>query len=120
MSKGLEFGKGAGLSDMRDLILDVVGETIVKVMLEATLSIAVDLQSNTVEFHDILVDVLTILHCKVVKLVLCISDGVMRSEVCLEFQDELTEIVHSCRMERGVLHLEEVRFEPLKGHALQV
>ena len=73
-----------------------------------------------VEFHNIFVDVLTILHHQVVKLVLCISNRVVRSEVCLEFQDKLMEIVHPCRTECGVLHLEEVGFEPLKGHALQV
>ena len=43
MSKGLEFSKGAGLSDMRDLVFDVVGKTVVKVVPEGTFSIAVDL-----------------------------------------------------------------------------
>ena len=43
VSKGLEFGKGAGCPDTRDLILDAVGKTIVKVMLEGTLFIAADL-----------------------------------------------------------------------------
>ena len=119
-SKGLEFGKGTQLPDMRDLVLDAVGKTVVKVVPEGTFSVAMDLQSDTVEFHNVFVDALTILHHKVVKLVLHISDGVVRSEVHLEFQDKLTEIVHSHRMEHRVLHLEEVGFEPLKGHALQV
>ena len=48
------------------------------------------------------------------------NNRVMRSKVCLEFQNELVEIVHSGRTERGILHPGEVRFEPLKGHALQV
>ena len=48
------------------------------------------------------------------------NNRVMRSKVCLEFQNKLVEIVHPGRTEHRVLHLEEVRFEPLKGHALQV
>ena len=98
----------------------MVREIIVKVVSEGTFSVAVDLQSNTVKLHDILVDASTILHHKVIELVLHISDGVVRSKVCLEFQGEFVEIIHSCRMERGILHLEEVGFKPLKGHALQV
>ena len=120
MSEGLEFGEGAGLPNTRNLIFHAVGETVVKVVLEGTFSIAVDLQSDTIKFYDIFVDALTILHHQVVKLVLCISDRVMRSEVHLELQDKLVEVVHPCRTEHGVLHLEEVGFELLKGHALQV
>ena len=47
-----------------------------------------------------------------------ISDRVMRSEVHLELQDELAKVVHPHRTECRVFHLEEVGFEPLKGHAL--
>ena len=43
MSKGSEFSEGTRLPDMRDLILDVIGETIVEVVLEGTLSVATDL-----------------------------------------------------------------------------
>ena len=74
MSEGSEFGKGAGLPNTRDFILDVVRETVVKMVSEGSFSVAVDLQSDTVEFHDVFVDVLTILHHKVVELVLHISD----------------------------------------------
>ena len=120
VSEGSEFGKGVRLANTRGLILDAVGETVVEVVPEGTFSIATDLQSDTVKLHNILVDALTILHCQVVELVLCISDRVVRSEVCLELQDKLAEVVHPRRTKHGVLHLEEVRFEPLKGHALQV
>ena len=74
ISEGSEFGKGAGLPDTRDFILNVVREAVVKMVLEGSFSVAVDLQGNTVEFHDVFVDVLTILHHKVVELVLHISD----------------------------------------------
>ena len=120
MSKGSEFGEEAGLPNTRDLVLDAVGETIVKVVPEGTLSVATDLQSNMIEFYNIFIDVLTILHHKVVKLVLHVSNRVVRSEVHLELQDKLTEVVHPHRTEHGVLHLEEVRFKPLKGHTLEV
>jgi hypothetical protein len=57
-------------------------------------SVALDLQSNLIELHDILGDPLTILHQQVIEIVLCISDGVAQSDVDLEFKDELLEVVH--------------------------
>ena len=63
---------------------------------------------------------LTILHGQVVELVLYISNRVVRTKVRLEFQDELLIIFHPFWMEVGVIHAEEVQFEPLQGDTLEV
>ena len=87
---------------------------------EDTPSIALDLCCDPVELDHILSDMLTILHGQVVELVLCISDRVMQTKVCLEFQDELLVVFHPELMEVGVIHMEEVWFEPLQGGTLEV
>ena len=81
--KVAEIGEGGGLPDTRDLIFDVVRETIVEVVLEDTFSISSNLQSNPIEFNNVFVDLLTILYKKVVELMSCISDGIMQTKVCL-------------------------------------
>ena len=74
---------------MGDLILDTIRQTVIKVVLEGTFSIAPDLRCDPIELDHVLGNTLTILHGQVVKLVLCISDRVVQTKVCLEFQDEL-------------------------------
>ena len=93
---------------MRDLVLDMIQETVIKMVLEDTFSIAPDLYCNPVKLDHILVDVLTILHGQVVKLVPHISDRVMCIKVCLEFQDELLVAFHPFCMELRIVHEEEV------------
>ena len=63
----------------------MIRQTIIKVVLESTFSIALDLHCDLVELDHILGDMLTILHGQVVKLVLCISDKVVLTKVHLEF-----------------------------------
>ena len=105
---------------MGDLVLDMIRQTIIKVVPEGTFSIAPDLHRNPVELNHVLDDTLTVLHGQVVELVLRISNRVMRTKVCLEFQDELLIIFHPEWMEVGVIHEEEVWFEPLQGNIFEV
>ena len=116
----MEFVESHGFSDSRDLILDSIRETIVKVVPKGTFSVTPDLRSDPVEFDNIFVDVLTILHGQMVQLVFCISDQVMWSKVGLEFQNKLLEVVHLGRIECQIIHLEEVWFEPFQSHAFEV
>ena len=120
LDEGTEFVESHGFSDLRDLVLDSIRETIVKVVPEGTFSITPDLQSDPVEFNNIFVDVLTILHGQMVQLVFRISNWVMWSKVGLKFQDELLEVIHPGRVECWIFHLEEVRFKPFQGHAFEV
>ena len=76
------------------LVLDMIRQTVIKVVLKGTFSIAPDLHHNLVELNHILGDTLTILHGQVVELVLHISDR--------------------------VVHEEEVWFKPLQGDTFEV
>ena len=98
---------------MGDLILDTIRQTIIKVVPEGTFSIAPDLRCDLVELDHVLGDTLTILHGQVVELVLRISNRIVWTKVHLEFQDELLIVFHPEWTEVGVIHEEEVRFEPL-------
>ena len=89
-------------------------------MLEDTFSIAPDLCRDPVELDHVLGDMLTVLHGQVVELVLHISDRVMWTKVHLEFQDELLVVFHPEWTEIGVVHEEEVQFEPLQGDTFEV
>ena len=105
---------------MGDLILDTIGQTVIKVVPEGIFSIALDLHHDLVELDHILGDMLIILYGQVVELVLCISDRVMWTKVHLEFQDKLLIIFHPEWMEVGVIHEEEVWFEPLQDNTFEV
>ena len=58
LDKGMEFVESRGFSNSRDLVLDSIRETIVKVVPKGTFSITLDLQSDPVEFDNIFVDAL--------------------------------------------------------------
>ena len=89
-----ELGESGRLPNMEDLVLDTIRQTIIKVVLEGTFSIAPDLCHDMVELDHILGDMLTVLHGQVVELVFCISDRVIQTKVHLEFQDELLVVFH--------------------------
>ena len=114
LDEGTEFVESHGFCDLRDLVLDSIRETIVKVVLKGTFFITPDLQSNLVESNNIFVDVLTILHGQMVQLVFCISDQVMWSKVGLEFQDELLEVIHPGR----VYYMSRQTYVKVKGFYL--
>ena len=54
-----------------------VWKTGIEVVPEGTVTVTSDLRGQLVEVHNILRDVVTILHLKVVKLMFCISNRVM-------------------------------------------
>ena len=105
---------------MGDLILDMIRQTIIKVVLEGTFSIAPDLYHDLVELNHILDDMLTVLHHQVVELVLYVSDRVMQTKVHLEFQNELLVVFYPFWIEVGVIHEEKVQFKPLQGDTFEV
>ena len=70
-----KIGEGEGLPNARKLIFDAVRETVIKVVPEGTFSVTLDLRSNSIELHDILIDLLPVFHGEVVELVFSISDG---------------------------------------------
>ena len=121
LGKVTKIGESGGeLPDVRNLIFDAVRKAIIKVVPEGTFSVTLDLRSNPIELHNVLVDPLPIFHGEVVELVLSISDGVMQTEVGLELLDKLLEVVLPKRSESWILCKQEVRFKPFQGHTFQV
>ena len=55
----------------------LVWKTGIEVVPEGTITIALDLQGQPVEVHDIQHDTVTIFHLKVIKLMFCVSNRVM-------------------------------------------
>ena len=78
-------GEHGGFTNVGDFILDVVGEAIVEMVPESTFSVASDLRGHMVELHDVLSNLLAIRHHQVVQLMFRISDGVVQTEIGLEF-----------------------------------
>ena len=96
---------------MRYLVFDMVWKSLVEEVPECTISVTADLTSYAVELNHILVHALTVCHRQVVGLMLCITDGVMGTEVHPELQFELGIAVHSKGMESGRFREEKVGFK---------
>ena len=103
-----------------DFIFDVVGQTSVKLVTKGSVAIALELRCEAVELHDVVNDLLRVLHLQVVELVLGVSDGVVRANFELEFCDKFAPIIHPEGTIVRIEGTEEVRFEPLKRHTFEV
>jgi len=86
---------------MGDLVLDLVWKSEIEEVPEHTIFITTDLGFQAIEVNNVLVDVFIILHQQMTELLLCITDGVMGTEVRLEFQNELGVAVHPEWTESG-------------------
>ena len=67
-------------TNLGQFVFYLVWKTGIEVVLEGTVTVALDLQGQPVEVHNIPRDAVTILHLKVVKLMFCVSDRVMWTE----------------------------------------
>ena len=79
---------------MAELIFYLVWEAIIKIVPEGTISITPDLGCKAIEVNNVSRDVMVVLHLEVVKLVLSISNQIMRTEGGMEFHDEGSPAVH--------------------------
>ena len=79
---------------MAELIFYSVWEAVIEIMLEGTISIALDLGSKAIEVNNVSCNVMVVLYLEVVKQVLGISDQIMRSEGGMEFCDKGYPAVH--------------------------
>jgi hypothetical protein len=102
-----------------DFILDAGWKAIIKLMFKGPITPSVNLGCKLLEFYNVLIYVLSIVHIEVFKLHFRISRGVMRTKVGLELKHELGVIIHPIRMD-SILVRKEIRFKPLKSHALEV
>ena len=85
LGKIVEFGEGRWLAHTQNLVFDLVWEAIVENALKSTFSIASDLTCQAVELNCILIDPLSSFHGQISEFVLCVSDWIMRTNICLEF-----------------------------------
>ena len=81
----VEFGEGRQFAHTQNLVFDSVWEAVVENALKSTFSIALDLTCQVVELNCILVDPLSSFHGQISEFVLCVSDWIMRTKICLEF-----------------------------------
>src|SRR4029077_14669851 len=104
---------------MRNLVLDPIGQALIEMTPEGSLSVFSYLRGMSIELDNVFVDVLAILHGEVSQLVLRVALRVVWAEVSGEFVAELDEVIHP-RGTTGVWALEKVWLEPVKCGALEV
>ena len=86
--------EGKGFPSMGDLILDLVWKSKIEEVPECTISITMNLGGQAIKVNDIHVDMFIVLHQQMTELLLYITDRVVGTEICLEFQNELGVAVH--------------------------
>ena len=67
-------------ADWSNLVFQTIQKSKVEQAVERAISIVLDLGGEAVEVHDVLRNVVRVLHPEVLKLMLGIGDGVVRSE----------------------------------------
>ena len=77
-----------------ELIFYPVREAIIKIVPEGAISITLDLGHKAIEVNNVSCDTMAVLHLEVVKLVLSISDRIVRTEGGVELRDEGYPAVH--------------------------
>ena len=68
---------------------------LIKIVPEGTISITLDLGCKAIEVNNVSHDTMVVLHLEVVKLVLSISDRIVKTEGGMELHDEGYPAVHS-------------------------
>jgi len=81
-------------------------------VVERAISVVLDLGGKSVEVYYIPRNTVSILHLEVLKLMLSISNGVVRSKGTLELSDEVDPVVHPVWTVSRITGVEEVRFKP--------
>jgi len=94
LGKNVKAVQSAWLTDVAYLVLDSVGETCIEVVMQGAITVAPNLGRDMVEVNYISIGMMVFLHAEVVELMLGIGNRVMRTEGCLEFNDELFPVGH--------------------------
>ena len=77
-----------------ELVFYPVQEAIIKIVPEGAISITPDLGHKAIEVNNVSCDAMAVLHLEVVKLVLSISDRIVRTEGGVELRDKGYPAVH--------------------------
>ena len=94
LHKGMKPIQQPRFAYMAELVFYLVWEAIIEIVLEGTISIAPDLGHKVIEVHNVSCNMMAVLHLEVVKLVLCISDRIVRTEGRMELHNEGYPAVH--------------------------
>ena len=108
LNQSAHTGEGGWFSDLGNFILDLILESLVQLVLESGISPG-DLGCEMIEINKIFYHPLIVLHPESFELILCISFGVVWSEVAFELGGELGIIRDP--IQRIITH--ESRFEPV-------
>ena len=111
--------KGGWFPDMRDLVLEPLGQPIVEVVPQSTFAVTSYLARISIEFDDVLRDLLVVRHGQIIQTMLRVADGIVGPKVRLEFVDELVVVLHPSRTEPGVVAQQEVGLELIERHTLE-
>ena len=79
---------------MAELVFYPVWEAIIKIVLEGTISVALDLGCKAIEVNNVSHDAMIVLHLEVVKLVLSIRNRMVRTKGGMELCNEGYPAVH--------------------------
>ena len=94
LGKSAEFCDTIGLALTRDLVFNLIRESIVEAPAKSAMTPVLDLACQAVPFYDVFSDPLTIPHLQLLELSFHISHRVVHTEVSLEFIEEVISIVH--------------------------
>jgi len=90
----------------------MIRETGVKQAVERTISVVLDLGGESVEVYYVPCNVVSVLHLEMLELMLCISDGVVRSKGTLELSNKVDPTFHPVWTVSQITGVQQVRFKP--------
>jgi hypothetical protein len=76
-----------------DFVFDVGGETVVELTAKGTIAPTSNERGEAVELYDVLHDALSIAQLKLLELSFGVSDGVVRTEILRELEEELVVVI---------------------------
>ena len=94
LGKSAEFRDTIGFALTRDLVFNLIGESVVEAPAKSSVTPVLDLACQVVPFYNVFSDPLTIAHLQSLELSFCISHRVMQTEVSLEFIEKVFPMVH--------------------------
>jgi len=94
LTKGPKPMQSQGFPNSSNFVLEMIQETRVKQVAQCTISIVLDLGGELAEVYYVPHNVVSILHLEMLKLMLSISNGVVRFKGTLELSNEVDPTVH--------------------------
>ena len=90
----MEFHNTIRLALTRDLVFNLIGESVVEAPAKSSMTPVSDLAFQAVPFYNVFSDPLTIAHLQSLELSFHVSHGVMGTGVSLNFIEKIIPMVH--------------------------